>query len=117
MLLLRLIQAGFWLSVAGLTTASLLPVDMLPPQTFDIWDNAQHAGGFAWLAFWGLVAYPARPGRLALWLLVLGGAIELAQAATGWRYGEWSDWLADAVGIAAGAALWWPLRHHTPGRA
>jgi len=38
-------------------------------------------------------------------LLVFGGLIELAQAATGWRHGEWADWLADAVGLALGLAL------------
>jgi len=107
----------FWLSVLGLTTASLVPVDMLPPQTFNIWDKAQHAFGFAWLAFWGLVSYPARPLRVAFWLLVLGGAIELAQAATGWRYGEWMDLAADGVGILLGATAWWPWNHRTARQA
>ena len=58
-----------------------------------------------WLASLGLLAYPRQPWRVAIALLAFGGAIELAQAATGWRYGEWSDWLADAVGLAAGSAL------------
>ncbi len=97
-----------------LTIASLVPVTMLPPQTFNIWDKAQHAFGFGWLALIGLLAYPERPWRLAACLLLYGGAIELAQAATGWRYGEWLDLLADGVGIALGALLWFGLRNVLP---
>jgi hypothetical protein len=54
----------------------------------------------------GLAAYPATPAlRLSLWLLTLGGAIELAQSATGWRHGDLLDLLADATGIALGGGL------------
>jgi VanZ family protein len=105
-----IIKPLFWLSVAVLTVASLVPVVLLPPQSLDIWDKAQHAFGFAWLAFLGLLAYPRRPNAVAASLLVYGGAIELAQAATGWRYGEWSDLAADGVGILLGALAWWLLR-------
>ena len=57
------------------------------------------------MAALGALAYPRRVGLLAASLLVFGGAIELAQAATGWRSGDWADWLADAVGLIAGLAL------------
>jgi VanZ family protein len=50
----------------------------------------------------GLWAYPLRGLRLALGLLAYGLGIELAQAATGWRFGEVADLLADAVGVAVG---------------
>lgn len=106
----QLIKPFFWLCVAVLTVASLVPVTLLPPQSFNIWDKAQHAFGFGWLALFGLLSYPQRPVRVALLLLVYGGAIELAQAATGWRYGEWTDLLADGVGIVLGALIWWLLR-------
>lgn len=112
-----MIRAAFWLSVLGVTVASLMPVAMLPPQVFDIWDKAQHAFAFAWLGLLGLVSYPARPVRPLLGLLALGGAIELAQAATGWRYGEWMDFAADGVGIALGTAVWVALRARTTARA
>ena len=82
-----------------------MPVAYLPPQVFNLWDKAQHALAFTALTTVGLLAYPRQPWRVAIGLLAFGGAIELAQAATGWRYGEWSDWLADAVGLAAGSAL------------
>lgn len=101
----------FWLCAAGLTAASLVPVDLLPPQSFNVWDKAQHALGFAWLAFFGLLAYPRSLAFVTTALLAHGGAIELAQAATGWRYGEWADFAADGVGIALGTVLWW-LWHH-----
>jgi len=106
-----LIRALFWLSVLGVTVASLVPVAMLPPQSFNIWDKAQHAIAFTWLVALGLLSYPARARRVALGLLFLGGAIELAQAATGWRYGEWADLAADIVGIGLGAAVWLLIRH------
>ncbi|NMM89820.1 hypothetical protein B2J88_36715 [Rhodococcus sp. SRB_17] len=97
--------AGFWVLLLGVAVMSLLPGQYLPPQTVNIWDKAQHAGAFAALGTWGPCVYPRHPGRVLIGLLAFGGAIELAQAATWWRDGDWHDWLADAVGLAAGAAL------------
>ena len=105
-----IIKPLFWLSVVVLTVASLVPVVLLPPQSLDVWDKAQHAFGFTWLAFLGLLSYPHRPNAVAVSLLAYGGAIELAQAATGWRYGEWADLAADGVGILLGTLMWWLLR-------
>jgi VanZ family protein len=96
----------FWLALLALTVLSLMPTGLLPSQVFSLWDKAQHAIGFAVLALLGLAAYPHLKTRLPLWLLAHGGLIELAQAATGWRYGDPVDWLADAIGIAVGVALW-----------
>ncbi|MCB1975171.1 MAG: VanZ family protein [Burkholderiaceae bacterium] len=84
---------------------SLLPTDYLPPPIFSLWDKAQHALAFTALAALGQQAYPRRRWQVLAGLLVFGGLIELAQAATGWRHGEWADWLADAVGLALGLAL------------
>ena len=109
----KLIKTFFWLCVVVLTVASLMPVELLPAQAFNIWDKAQHAFGFGWLTLFGLLSYPHKPLRVALLLLVYGGAIELAQAATGWRYGEWTDLAADGVGIVLGALAWWLLRRTT----
>ncbi len=98
-------RPSFWALLLCVTVLSLLPTDYLPPQIFSLWDKAQHALAFAALAALGLQAYPHRRWRVLSGLLVFGGLIELAQAATGWRYGEWADWLADAVGLALGMAL------------
>lgn len=101
---------GFWSLALCVAVLSLLPTAYLPPQVFSLWDKAQHALAFTALTTLGLLAYPRRPWRVLAVLLAFGGAIELAQAATGWRYGEWADWLADAVGLAAGSALAWHPR-------
>lgn len=101
----RLVRWIFWLLLALVIGVTLSPVAYLPPQAFSLWDKAEHALAFAALMTLGVLAYPRRIGLLALSLLIFGGAIELAQAATGWRSGDWADWLADAVGLVAGLAL------------
>ena len=101
----RVLAGAFWALLLAVATLSLMPPAFLPAQAFSLWDKAQHALAFAALATCGIAAYPRHRARMLLGLLLYGGAIELAQAATGWRYGEWNDWLADALGLAAGAAL------------
>ncbi len=89
----------FWLACAGFTLLALVPTGYLPPDIFNWWDKAQHAVAFAVMGALGLAAYPKFPLRLLLWLPVFGGVIELTQAATGWRDGQWGDWLADGLGL------------------
>ena len=109
-------KSAFWLFIAVVTVLSLLPTNYLPPPVFSLWDKAQHALGFAVLAILGLLAYPQHARYLSILLLVYGGAIELAQAATGWRYGEWLDLLADGIGLLAGTGLWFALKSQTKHR-
>ena len=90
-----------------ITILSLLPGSCLPPQTFYIWDKAQHAGAFLLLSLIALYAFPKKTGAVIGGMLLYGAAIEVAQSATGWRYGDWHDLLADAVGIVVGFAVWW----------
>ena len=99
-----LTKLAFWLCAVLVTILSLLPVDYLPSQAFDIWDKAQHAIGFAGLALLGHCAYPHQLWRVCLGLLVYGALIELAQTFTG-RHGDGLDLLADGTGIALGTAL------------
>lgn len=108
----------FWGFLVAMVVLSLLPPAYLAAPVFNIWDKLQHAFGFMALTALGWIAFPHLPHwRLALALLALGGAIELAQHATGWRHAEWSDWLADALGIGAAwvaASLpWRALRFST----
>ena len=98
-------RPGFWALLLCVAVLSLLPTDYLPPPIFSLWDKAQHALAFTALAALGLQAYPRRRWQVLAGLLVFGGLIELAQAATAWRHGEWADWLADAVGLVLGLAL------------
>lgn len=106
----RALPAVFWILLLGVGTLSLLPGDYLPPQALNLWDKAQHALAFAALGTCGLLAYPRHTGRVLLGLLLYGGAIELAQATTSWRFGDWQDWFADAVGLTAGAVVAWGWR-------
>ena len=103
----RLVRWTFWLLLALVIGVTLSPIAYLPQQAFSLWDKAQHALGFAALGLSGGLAYPDRLARLGAGLLLLGGAIELAQHATGWRYGDWADLLADVVGLVAGLMLAW----------
>ena len=107
---IQLIRITFWCSAIVLAIASLVPVDLLPQQAATIWDKGQHAFGFAWLVLIGLLAYSHKPWTVLPALLVYGGVIELLQAATGWRYGEWLDFLADGIGVVMGTLLWLVIR-------
>ena len=99
-------RAAFWLSVLAVTVLSLLPVSELPPIALDLWDKAQHALGFLWLALLAAAAYPSMPPwRWSAGLLLFGVGIEVAQAALGWRQGDVLDVLADAIGILLGWGL------------
>jgi len=102
-------RALFWLATLTVVVLSLMPVQYLPDKgPFNFWDKAQHALAFGALTTLGLFGWPAKAWRLRLAgaLLWLGGAIEMAQYLTGWRYGEWADWAADAVGIGVIYAAW-----------
>ena len=101
-----IVQAMFWGTMAIVTVLSLLPGDYLPPIAFNVWDKAQHTLGFLVLGTLGLWSYANSSIRVVSGLLIYGAAIELAQAATGWRYGDWQDWLANAVGVMLAYGLW-----------
>lgn len=110
-----MIRPAFWLACAVIAVLSLLPDGYLPLGTFDWWDKAQHALAFGVLGILGLLAYASATQRVLSGLLIFGAVIELAQAATGWRYGDWHDWLADVVGVGVaylGWVLWKLARSH-----
>ena len=109
-------RLAFWACLLAVVALSLTPVQHLPQQVFSLCDKAQHAGGFAVLTLLGLWAYPQRAvtllaamllaAMLLAAMLALGAGIEVAQSATGWRYGDVLDWVADAVGVAAAYTVW-----------
>ncbi len=98
-------RAVFFAAAAGVLALSLTPVAHLPPQVFNLWDKAQHAGGFAALTVLGCWAWPTSVRRVVIGLLAYGLFIEVAQSLTGWRHGDVWDWLADAVGVLAGVLV------------
>ena len=97
----------FWVGFIGLNALALSPAPYLPPfEVFNWWDKAQHAIGFGTLAVLAALAYPhVSKLRLGVLLCLQGVAIELLQHWGGYRFGDWQDALADAVGVVLGLCL------------
>jgi VanZ family protein len=94
-----------WLLVILITIGSLVPG--VPQVATGVSDKFMHFAAYAGLAFLFMGALGRRRwAAVAIGLLALGGAIELAQAfLTETRAGEWLDMAANTAGIAAGIAL------------
>lgn len=107
-------RTAFWTLLAVLTALSLMPQAYLPAPAFSIWDKAQHAVGFATLTFLGLKTFSSKPLQVVVAMLIYGGLIEVVQALSGWRTGDWLDLLADAIGIALAWAMWFLMRSLHP---
>jgi len=66
-------------------------------------DKLEHFVGYALLMYWFAALHaPSRRVWFAVAFVALGGALELAQGATGWRHADLLDLLADALGVAVG---------------
>lgn len=103
-------HARTWYTVGIVMTliiivASLVPQRELPD--LNVSDKFEHATAFVALTLWfGGLVEPRRYLWLALLLLVLGGAIEVAQGLMGLgRQADVRDLFADGAGIAAGLLL------------
>jgi VanZ family protein len=97
----KLWKTTFWALVLATLWLSLVPAEHIP-SAFNFWDKAQHALGFAALAYCGLAGYARRTSRVVLGLVVFGMAIEVLQHLSGWRHGDWLDWVADCAGLSMG---------------
>lgn len=103
--------AMWWLAIATVVLACLLPGSDLP--SIPVSDKLEH--GLAFFVLSASAVQLFRRGRplllVAGGLLLLGGAIEVAQQLfTTSRAMELGDLVADAIGIAAGlATAWTPL--------
>lgn len=91
-----------WLLVLGVAVGSLLP--SLPDVSAGVSDKLMHFAAYGALAFLFMGAAGRRRWlHVALGLLALGAAIELAQATlTAARSGEWLDMAANSAGVATG---------------
>lgn len=82
-----------------------------PPPTLDTgWDKFNHVLAFSALAFCARLAAAGSRWPVPAWQALVfawGVLIELAQTQVPGRHGEWPDLLADAVGMAIGAAAAW----------
>ena len=97
----------FWICFVGLNALALSPAPYLPPlDIFNWWDKAQHAIGFCTLTVLAVLAYPqVSKFRVAMLLCLQGVAIEVLQYVGGYRFGDWQDAVADAVGVLLGLVL------------
>jgi len=106
----RLSLRRLWWTVGWMMVAFVLVSTLEPPRyvpNLHLWDKLEHALAFFGLTLWfsGLVRL-RRFAWLSLWMLVLGGGIEIAQGTMGWgRDMDIHDFYADAIGVAIALAL------------
>jgi VanZ family protein len=93
-----LVRIAFLLVLLAVFWIALLPAPELT-KLISWQDKIEHAALFAGLALLAAAAWPDRPGRIAIGLLLYGAAMEIAQSQTGYRFGDPWDWLADAFGL------------------
>ncbi|MFI4913758.1 MAG: VanZ family protein [Steroidobacterales bacterium] len=91
--------------VLGTVVTGLLPAKQMPKLPLN--DKIEHIIAYLVLALWfGGLLEPRRYWRLTVWLLALGGGIEIAQGLMHMgREADWFDFYADATGVVAGIAL------------
>lgn len=70
-------------------------------------DKWGHMLAYAALTFWygSFIRHGSPFAWRALSFIALGGVIEILQAYTGYRTGDWADLAADAFGVALGYGL------------
>ena len=106
----RLLHARFWYALGLLLTLLVIVVCLVPQRDLprmNISDKIEHALAYVALTLWfGGLFRPRSYGWIALWMLVLGAGIEIAQGLMGLgRTADIRDFYADAAGVAAGLAL------------
>jgi VanZ family protein len=102
--------AGGWAYAAAIVFLSLTPKP--PDPGFEHGDKLGHLLAYALLMFWFCFLYRHRHTRLAYgigWVL-LGVALEFAQAATGTRSFEVADMAANSLGVLLGWGISATLR-------
>jgi VanZ family protein len=103
------------LTLYAIAVAILLYICLAPHQDVPgselVWDKAEHATAWTVLTGLGLILSTKRKWAIGVFALVLGAAVEIAQASMGWgRNGDWRDLIADIVGIAAAYLIWGAAR-------
>jgi len=62
--------------------------------------------GFCGLTGGAFLLWPGASVRVVVGMLAYGAGLELAQWVVGWRFAEWSDLAADAVGVVGALVVW-----------
>jgi VanZ family protein len=98
-----------WLAVgwAGVVLVTYLSLTSSPlPSGEMLGFDFAHGAAYACLMFWFAQLYESREGRvtIAVALVVMGVALEIAQGWTGYRGFSYADMRDDAIGVALG---WW----------
>ena len=91
----RWMRVGWYFAMVAVTVLALMLIEHMQLPVFDWCDMAQHA-------------------------LAYGAGIEAAQWAIGWRFVEWADLAADAVGVSVAwivVSSWWRFQSHKQERA
>lgn len=98
----RLLKLALYLSLGVGCYLAFVPT--LPDMSvFTLSDIILHAGGFAYLTFALMLAYPeATPLRAAAWMFSYGVFIEIVQYFVPERSAELKDLLMDATGFVLG---------------
>jgi hypothetical protein len=93
-----------WVLLIAIVVGSLLPLGR--HAGLGGLDKLEHFAGYGLLMFWFAALHaPARRPWIAVGLVALGAALELAQGATGWRRADSLDLAAGVLGIACGWLL------------
>jgi VanZ family protein len=95
-------QVAAWLIVAAIVVLSLVKPSLRPVL---LSHNLEHALVFAGAGFAAAIAYPARPARLMLLLILFAAGIEIAQFFAPGRHPSRIDFAVDAVAACIGAAV------------
>lgn len=102
--------ARHWRHAFHALLATILVLSLLPPSAplpTTGWDKSNHLLGFALLGWLGMRAHPGRVGWVLAGLLAYGALVELLQSLTPYRFAEWGDLLADALGAVLGIGIAW----------
>jgi VanZ family protein len=95
----------FIVALIVVTILMLLPF----PVNHDGWaykDKVEHIIIFMMLTFMGGISHKSREKKLAWWLFIYGGIIEILQGAiTTTRQSSWADWASDLIGIFLGLVI------------
>ena len=98
--------ALFALAALVLLYMALAPTRDVPGVDL-VWDKAEHTGAWAVLTLLGLLLSTHRRWAILVFALAFGGVIEVLQAILPFgRDGEWADFAADTLGVAAAYFVW-----------